>query len=280
MKKIITIKLCLVVSTLVFIITSLMGCFNNALIPESVSYLKLISLIIILVCLVGFINIRLFHDKWLLKKMVKPKVIKTVQNNEKSYEFLDYRMNQGVALIWENDAIFANFNLPGNSKNFSGYIKQLILKEDGNFYLSVANGHKIEQIAFNELTSTIQITINATHYSFKSLCKDVLKLELNKIFKFADHVRKQVSLNEKYIFTFDPPTKVLLPINNNNELFEIEKYYIFHNNDKAILMKNVSKQKRTLAPIENIKCKIEFENGEKIDIKKWLEYLCDTTDIN
>ena len=257
-----------------------MGYFNNAFIPESVSYLKLISLIIILVCLVGFINIRLFHDKWLLKKMVKPKVIKTVQNNEKSYEFLDYRMNQGVALIWENDAIFANFNLPGNSKNFSGYIKQLILKEDGNFYLSVANGHKIEQIAFNELTSTIQITINATHYSFKSLCKDVLKLELNKIFKFADHVRKQVSLNEKYIFTFDPPTKVLLPINNNNELFEVEKYYIFHNNDKAILMKNVSKQKRTLAPIENIKCKIEFENGEKIDIKKWLEYLCDTTDIN
>ena len=272
MKKNITIKLFLVVSTLVFIITSLMGYFNNAFIPESVSYLKLISLIIILVCLVGFINIRLFHDKWLLKKMVKPKVIKTVQNNEKSYEFLDYRMNQGVALIWENDAIFANFNLPGNSKNFSGYIKQLILKEDGNFYLSVANGHKIEQIAFNELTSTIQITINATHYSFKSLCKDV--------FKFADHVRKQVSLNEKYIFTFDPPTKVLLPINNNNELFEIEKYYIFHNNDKAILMKNVSKQKRTLAPIENIKCKIEFENGEKIDIKKWLEYLCDTTDIN
>ena len=280
MKKIITIKLFLVVSTLVFIITSLMGYFNNAFILESVTYLKLISLIIILFCLIGFIIIRLFHDKWLLKKMVKPKVIKTIQNNEKSYEFLDYRMNQGVALIWESDAIFANFNLPGNSKNFSGYIKQLILKEDGNFYLSVANGHKTEQIAFNELTSTIQITINATHYSFKSLCNEVLKLELNIIFKFADHVRKQVSLNEKYIFTFDPPTKVFLPINNNNELFEIEKYYIFHNNDKAILMKNVSKQKRTLAPIENIKCKIEFENGEKIDIKKWLEYLCDTTDIN
>ncbi|OCF91665.1 hypothetical protein A9G17_00295 [Gilliamella sp. wkB7] len=280
MKIIITIKLFFVVSILVFIITSLMGYFNKAFMPEFVSYLKLISLIIIFFCLFGFIFLRLFHDKWLLKKMVKPKVIKTVQNNEKSYEYLNYRMNQGVALIWESDAIFANFNLPGNSKNFSGYIKQLSLKEDGNFYLSVANGHKIEQIAFNELTSTIQITINATHYSFKSLCNEVLKLELNIIFKFADHVRKQLSLNEKYIFTFDPPTKVFLPINNNKELFEIEKYYIFHNNDKAILMKRVSKQKRILAPIENIKSKIEFENGEKIDIKKWLDHLCDIIDIN
>ena len=183
-------------------------------------------------------------------------------------------------LISEGDAIFANFKLPGDNKNFSGYIKQLCLKEDGNFYLSVANGHKIEQIAFNELTSSIKITINATYYNFKSLCKDVLKLELNKIFKFADHVRKQLSLNEKYIFTFDPPTKVFLTVNNNKELFEIEKYYIFQNNDKAIQMKSVSKQKSALAPIENIKTKIEFENGEKIDIKKWLEYLCVMTDIN
>ena len=183
-------------------------------------------------------------------------------------------------LISEGDAIFANFRIPEDNKNFSGYIKQLCLKEDGNFYLSVANGHQIERIAFNELTSSIKITINATCYSFKSLCKDVLKLELNKIFKFADHVRKQLTLNEKYIFTFDPPTKVFITINNNKELFEIEKYYIFHNNDKAIQMKSVSKQKSALAPIENIKAKIEFENGEKIDIKKWLEYLCVMNDIN
>lgn len=275
MKKVITIKLFLVVSVLVLI-----PYLNNAFMYEFVSYLKLISLIIIFVCLSIFIIKLIYHDKWLLKKLVKPNVIKTVRNNEKSYEYLDYRMNQGVALIWEDDAIFANFKLPGDNKNFSGYIKQLCLKEDGNFYLSVANGHKIEQIAFNELTSSIKITINATYYNFKSLCKDVLKLELNKIFKFADHVRKQLSLNEKYIFTFDPPTKVFLTVNNNKELFEIEKYYIFQNNDKAIQMKSVSKQKSALAPIENIKAKIEFENGEKIDIKKWLEYLCVMTDIN
>ena len=275
MKKVITIKLFLVVSVLVLI-----PYLNNAFMYEFVSYLKLISLIIIFGCLSIFIIKLIYHDKWLLKKLVKPNVTKTVRNNEKSYEYLDYRMNQGVALIWEGDAIFANFKLPGDNKNFSGYIKQLCLKEDGNFYLSVANGHQIEQIAFNELTSSIKITINATCYSFKSLCKDVLKLELNKIFKFADHVRKQLTLNEKYIFTFDPPTKVFITINNNKELFEIEKYYIFHNNDKAIQMKSVSKQKSALAPIENIKAKIEFENGEKIDIKKWLEYLCVMTDIN
>jgi len=275
MKKVITIKLFLVVSVLVLI-----PYLNNAFMYEFVSYLKLISLIIIFGCLSIFIIKLIYHDKWLLKKLVKPNVTKTVRNNEKSYEYLDYKMNQGVAIIWEGDAIFANFRLPGDNKNFSGYIKQLCLKEDGNFYLSVANGHQIEQIAFNELTSSIKITINATCYSFKSLCKDVLKLELNKIFKFADHVRKQLTLNEKYIFTFDPPTKVFITINNNKELFEIEKYYIFHNNDKAIQMKSVSKQKSALAPIENIKAKIEFENGEKIDIKKWLEYLCVMTDIN
>lgn len=275
MKKVITIKLFLVVSVLVLI-----PYLNNAFMYEFVSYLKLISLIIIFGCLSIFIIKLIYHDKWLLKKLVKPNVTKTVRNNEKSYEYLDYKMNQGVAIIWEGDAIFANFRLPGDNKNFSGYIKQLCLKEDGNFYLSVANGHQIEQIAFNELTSSIKITINATCYSFKSLCKDVLKLELNKIFKFADHVRKQLTLNEKYIFTFDPPTKVFLTVNNNKELFEIEKYYIFQNNDKAIQMKSVSKQKSALVPIENIKAKIEFENGEKIDIKKWLEYLCVMTDIN
>ena len=275
MKKVITIKLFLVVSVLVLI-----PYLNNAFMYEFVSYLKLISLIIIFGCLSILIIKLIYHDKWLLKKLVKPNVTKTIRNNEKSYEYLDYKMNQGVAIIWEGDAIFANFRLPGDNKNFSGYIKQLCLKEDGNFYLSVANGHQIEQIAFNELTSSIKITINATYYNFKSLCKDVLKLELNKIFKFADHVRKQLTLNEKYIFTFDPPTKVFITINNNKELFEIEKYYIFHNNDKAIQMKSVSKQKSALAPIENIKAKIEFENGEKIDIKKWLEYLCVMTDIN
>lgn len=275
MKKVITIKLFLVVSVLVLI-----PYLNNAFMYEFVSYLKLISLIIIFGCLSIFIIKLIYHDKWLLKKLVKPNVTKTVRNNEKSYEYLDYKMNQGVAIIWEGDAIFANFRIPGDNKNFSGYIKQLCLKEDGNFYLSVANGHQIERIAFNELTSSIKITINATCYSFKSLCKDVLKLELNKIFKFADHVRKQLTLNEKYIFTFDPPTKVFLTVNNNKELFEIEKYYIFQNNDKAIQMKSVSKQKSALAPIENIKAKIEFENGEKIDIKKWLEYLCVMTDIN
>lgn len=275
MKKVITIKLFLVVSVLVLI-----PYLNNAFMYEFVSYLKLISLIIIFGCLSIFIIKLIYHDKWLLKKLVKPNVTKTVRNNEKSYEYLDYKMNQGVAIIWEGDAIFANFRLPGDNKTFSGYIKQLCLKEDGNFYLSVANGHQIEQIAFNELTSSIKITINATCYSFKSLCKDVLKLELNKIFKFADHVRKQLTLNEKYIFTFDPPTKVFITINNNKELFEIEKYYIFHNNDKAIQMKSVSKQKSALVPIENIKAKIEFENGEKIDIKKWLEYLCVMNDIN
>lgn len=275
MKKVITIKLFLVVSVLVLI-----PYLNNTFMYEFVSYLKLISLIIIFGCLSIFIIKLIYHDKWLLKKLVKPNVTKTIRNNEKSYEYLDYKMNQGVAIIWEGDAIFANFRLPGDNKNFSGYIKQLCLKEDGNFYLSVANGHQIEQIAFNELTSSIKITINATCYNFKSLCKDVLKLELNKIFKFADHVRKQLTLNEKYIFTFDPPTKVFITINNNKELFEIEKYYIFHNNDKAIQMKSVSKQKSALVPIENIKVKIEFENGEKIDIKKWLEYLCVMTDIN
>lgn len=275
MKKVITIKLFLVVSVLVLI-----PYLNNTFMYEFVSYLKLISLIIIFGCLSIFIIKLIYHDKWLLKKLVKPNVTKTIRNNEKSYEYLDYKMNQGVAIIWEGDAIFANFRLPSDNKNFSGYIKQLCLKEDGNFYLSVANGHQIEQIAFNELTSSIKITINATCYSFKSLCKDVLKLELNKIFKFADHVRKQLTLNEKYIFTFDPPTKVFITINNNKELFEIEKYYIFQNNDKAIQMKSVSKQKSALAPIENIKAKIEFENGEKIDIKKWLEYLCVMTDIN
>lgn len=275
MKKVITIKLFLVVSVLVLI-----PYLNNAFMYEFVSYLKLISLIIIFGCLSIFIIKLIYHDKWLLKKLVKPNVTKTVRNNEKSYEYLDYKMNQGVAIIWEGDAIFANFRIPDDNKNFSGYIKQLCLKEDGNFYLSVANGHQIERIAFNELTSSIKITINATCYSFKSLCKDVLKLELNKIFKFADHVRKQLTLNEKYIFTFAPPTKVFITINNNKELFEIEKYYIFHNNDKAIQMKSVSKQKSALVPIENIKAKIEFENGEKIDIKKWLEYLCVMNDIN
>ena len=37
-------------------------------------------------------------------------------------------------LISEGDAIFANFKLPGDNKNFSGYIKQLCLKEDGNLF--------------------------------------------------------------------------------------------------------------------------------------------------
>ncbi|OTQ26573.1 hypothetical protein B6D02_10885, partial [Gilliamella apicola] len=61
MKIIITIMLFFVVSILVFIITSLMGYFNKAFMPEFVSYLKLITLIIIFFCFFGFIFLRLFH---------------------------------------------------------------------------------------------------------------------------------------------------------------------------------------------------------------------------
>ena len=82
---------------------------------------------------------------------------------------------------------------------------------------------KKEQLAFNERTLKIKITINGTNYNFKSLCKDILKLELNKLVKFADHVRKQLSLIKKYNFTFTPPPKVLISLGNKTELFQIEK---------------------------------------------------------
>lgn len=109
---------------------------------------------------------------------------------------------------------------------------------------------KKEQLAFNERTSKIKITINGTNYNFKSLCKDILKLELNKLVKFADHVRKQLSLIKKYNFTFTPPPKVLISLGNKTELFQIEKYCIYHNNHQELLIKSVSQQKYTFLPIE------------------------------
>lgn len=154
------------------------------------------------------------------------------------------------------------------------------MKDDGIFYFSVANGERLEQLAINEPNSKIKISLNGTKYNFKSLCKEVLKLELKRIFKFADHVKKQLSLNEKFSFTFNPPQKMSILLDNKMELYEVEKYCIFHNDYQELIIKNINRQKYIFLPIDNIKSKIELEDGKKIDIRKWLKYLCNTTDIN
>ena len=278
MKKIITTKVFLILFFSLFNIFSLIEYFNNDSVIEYVSYLKIISIVAVFICLTLLLIKKIFNDKWVLKTMVKPEVIKTVNKNEKNYEFLDYEMKQGIAILWEGDAIFAT--IKGEKKKLTGYIKQLILKDDGIFYFSVAKGEKIEQLAINEPNSKIKITLNGTQYNFKSLCKEVLKLELKRIFKFADHVKKQLSLNEKFSFTFNPPQKMSILLDNKMELCEIEKYCIYHSNYQELLIKSISRQKYTFLPIDNIKSKIQLEDGKKIDIRKWLAYLCNTTDIN
>lgn len=42
---------------------------------------------------------KIFHDKGLLNNMVKPEVVKTV-NNKENYGYFNYKMNQGIATIW------------------------------------------------------------------------------------------------------------------------------------------------------------------------------------
>jgi len=69
-------------------------------------------------------------------------------------------------------------------------------------------------------------------------------------------------------------------LDNKMELCEIEKYCIYHSNYQELLIKSISRQKYTFLPIDNIKSKIQLEDGKKIDIRKWLAYLCNTTDIN
>ena len=278
MKKIITTKVFLILFFSLFNIFSLIEYFNKDSVTEYVSYLKIFSIIAVVICLILLLIKKIFNDKWVLKTMVKPEVIKTVNNNEKNYEFLNYEMKQGIAILWEGDAIFAT--IKGEKKKLTGYIKQLILKDDGIFYFSVANGKKIEQLAINEPNSKIKISLNGTKYNFKSLCKEVLKLELKRIFKFADHVKKQLSLNEKFNFTFNPPQKMSILLDNKMELYEVEKYCIFHNDYQELIIKNINRQKYIFLPIDNIKSKIELEDGKKIDIRKWLKYLCNTTDIN
>ena len=278
MKKIITTKVFLILFFSLFNIFSLIEYFNKDSVTEYVSYLKIVSIIAVVICLILLFIKKIFNDKWVLKTMVKPVVIKTVNNNEKNYEFLNYEMKQGIAILWEGDAIFAT--IKGEKKKLTGYIKQLLLKDDGIFYFSVANGEKLEQLAINEPNSKIKISLNGTKYNFKSLCKEVLKLELKRIFKFADHVKKQLSLNEKFNFTFNPPQKMSILLDNKMELYEVEKYCIFHNDYQELIIKNINRQKYIFLPIDNIKSKIELEDGKKIDIRKWLKYLCNTTDIN
>jgi len=107
MKKIITTKVFLILFFSLFNIFSLIEYFNKDSVTEYVSYLKIVSIIAVVICLILLLIKKIFNDKWVLKTMVKPEVIKTLNNNEKNYEFLDYEMKQGIAILWEGDAIFA-----------------------------------------------------------------------------------------------------------------------------------------------------------------------------
>lgn len=115
MKKIITTKVFLILFFSLFNIFSLIEYFNKDSVTEYVSYLKIVSIIAVVICLILLLIKKIFNDKWVLKTMVKPEVIKTVNNNEKNYEFLNYEMKQGIAILWEGDAIFAT--IKGEKKN-------------------------------------------------------------------------------------------------------------------------------------------------------------------
>ncbi|ENR5392427.1 hypothetical protein ACEWIT_002201 [Providencia rettgeri] len=100
-----------------------------------------------------------------------------------------YVMENGKSLIWQGTTKPASFRLRGLTNKSYGIFTRLYIYDNGEFYLELTDpaSGEVSMIAEKEIITAI--TVGASRYDFKDLCKKNFKLDLHELFEYAKDVR-------------------------------------------------------------------------------------------
>nr|CBA75174.1 hypothetical protein ARN_27560 [Arsenophonus nasoniae] len=108
-----------------------------------------------------------------------------------------YVMENGNSLIWQGTTKPASFRVRGETNKLYGIFTRLYIYENGEFYLELTDPTTGEVSLIAEKEIITAITVGASRYDFKDLCKKNFKLDLHELFEYAKDVRyaaKEINL--------------------------------------------------------------------------------------
>lgn len=101
----------------------------------------------------------------------------------------DYVMVNGEALIWEGSTKPASVKIRDERDKKHGIFTRMVIREDGEFYLSLTDPESGEDTEIRETELQTAITVGKTRYDFVELCRRVFGLELHELFEYAKAIR-------------------------------------------------------------------------------------------
>ncbi|HHZ8311764.1 TPA: hypothetical protein ACWL74_000721 [Morganella morganii] len=101
----------------------------------------------------------------------------------------DYVMVNGEALIWEGSTKPASVKIRDERDKKHGIFTRMVIREDGEFYLSLTDPESGEDTEIRETEIQTAITVGKTRYDFVELCRRVFGLELHELFEYAKAIR-------------------------------------------------------------------------------------------
>ncbi|MEY1238769.1 hypothetical protein AB7102_14570 [Providencia manganoxydans] len=116
-----------------------------------------------------------------------PKTVTFVEDHEELIK--TYVMENGKSLIWQGTTKPASFRVRGESNKLHGIFTRLSIHDDGEFYLELTDPATGEATNIAEKEIITAITVGASRYDFRDLCKKNFKLDLHELFEYAKDVR-------------------------------------------------------------------------------------------
>ncbi|KOO17325.1 hypothetical protein AC068_18055 [Morganella morganii] len=101
----------------------------------------------------------------------------------------DYVMVNGEALIWEGSTKPASVKIRDERDKKHGIFTRMVIREDGEFYLSLTDPESGEDTEIRETEIQTAITVGKTRYDFVELCRRVFGLELHELFEYTKAIR-------------------------------------------------------------------------------------------
>lgn len=124
-------------------------------------------------------------------ELEQPKIIIN-ESDTKDYSFDEVKtfvMINGKSLIWQGTTKPTSFRIRDEKDKLYGIFTRLYLYENGEFYLELTDTNTGESTMVAEKEIITAITVGASRYDFKDLCKKNFKLDLHELFEYAKDIR-------------------------------------------------------------------------------------------
>lgn len=184
----------------------------------------------------------------------------------------DYVMVNGEALIWEGSTKPASVKIRDERDKKHGIFTRMVIREDGEFYLSLTDPESGEDTEIRETEIQTAITVGKTRYDFVELCRRVFGLELHELFEYTKAIRYEAK-EPKLIAEFPaiPTTFTYLSgSGKNRRTVDITEYKRNGYGDEYIAgFCHLRNEHRNFA-VSRIQTMLESEGHPKFYFQDWL----------